>query len=63
MRLTVGLYGDLGDSLGEETGFESGGLGEQSSVTPTRGNESEQFVSEVRGICSDDRCLVPDSGT
>ena len=44
MRLTVGLWGDLGYSLGEETVFESGGFGEQSSAAPTRGKQSEQFV-------------------
>ena len=49
MRLTVGLWGDLGDSLGEETVFESGGFGKQSSVASTRGKQSEQFVSRVGG--------------
>ena len=43
MMLTVGLWGDLGDSLGEET-VESGGFGKQNSVVPTGGKQSEQFV-------------------
>ena len=47
---------DLGDGLGEETVFESGGFSEQSSVVPPRGKQSEQFVS---GVCSHARFLIP----
>ena len=43
-------YGEIWDTAyGEETVFETGGHGEQSSLTSTRKKQSEQLVSEVWG--------------
>ena len=62
MRLTFGLWGDLGDSQGEEIVFEAGGLNLVVSVPPTRGKQFEQFVSGVWGEYSDGANPIPDSG-
>lgn len=51
----VGLWGDLRDGLGE-------GSGEQSSVAPTGGKQSEHFISGLWGVCIGGTCLVPHSG-